>query len=321
MVTFKVEHSMAETISFIKISNLNKTYGLFSKFQALSDINLNIQRGETFGLIGPNGAGKTTLMGCLLGLLKPTSGNILIDNKEVDDISVKAKTGFMPERPNFDAWMIVENFLHYHHMLAQQPAQNAEADVARVLSEVGLEAVVSKRLIRKLSRGMLQRLGLAQLLVGNPEICFLDEPTSGMDPLGMSLMQEMLNRWKQEGKTVIINSHHLDQVEKVCDRVAFIDKGKIGSVEELSPTEKTKQVFVIHWAKPYPSIDRVRKIAQDNNLHCMADIESNSKFLLTNKSEGGKLLRVFIDNDLNIEEAIYERKDLVELFKKDNNIQ
>ncbi len=305
---------MVEEMPFIQINNLSKTYGLFSKFHALTDVNLNIQKGETFGLIGPNGAGKTTLMGCLLGLLKPSAGNVLIDNKIANDISVKAKTGFMPERPNYDAWMIVENFLHYHHMLANQPAKTAQADVARALADVGLEPAVSKKLIRKLSRGMLQRLGLAQLLIGKPELCFLDEPTSGMDPLGMSLVQNLLFRWKREGKTVIINSHHLDQVEKVCDRVAFIENGKIGSVENLVPTAQTKQAFVVRWSKPYPSEELVRRISQENQIECQSMLEESARFLLATKEEGSKLIKAFIKNNTEIEEAVYEHKDLVDLL-------
>lgn len=308
---------MIEQQTFIEINNLSKVYGLFSKFRALDDVNLNIVKGETFGLIGPNGAGKTTLMGCLLGLLRPSTGSMFIDGKSVNDISVKALTGFVPERPNFDAWMIVENFLHYHHMLAQQPEKNAQEDVAQALADVGLQPEIGKRLIRKLSRGMLQRLGLAQLIVGKPQICFLDEPTSGMDPLGMSLVRDLLFRWKREGKTVIINSHHLDQVEKVCDRVAFIQSGKIRSIEELVPTAKSKQAFMIRWGIPVPSSELIVNIAQQNQVECQAIKETSAHFLLADKSESSKLLKAFIQADIQIEEALYEQKDLVELFKKD----
>ena len=110
---------MQQSNTFINVANLTKTYG-FKKFHALDNVSLQINQGEVFGLIGPNGAGKTTLMGCLLGLLKPSAGSVLIDGKSVYDLSVKAITGFVPERPHFDAWMIVENFLHYHHMLAKR---------------------------------------------------------------------------------------------------------------------------------------------------------------------------------------------------------
>ncbi len=302
--------------AFIMAENLTKTYGL-RKFHALDDVNLQISKGEVFGLIGPNGAGKTTLIGCFLGLLKPSAGRVLINGKSVHDITVKEITGFVPERPHFDAWMIVENFLHYHHMLAKQPQSTAKEDVAQALADVGLEPEVGKRLIRKLSRGMLQRLGLAQLLVGKPELCFLDEPTSGMDPLGMSIVRDLLLRWKKEGKTVVINSHHLDQVEKVCDRVAFIQAGKICSIEELKPSEQNKQAFVIHWGQPYSSSDTINKIAQDNMIDCQL-LQDQGRFFVSSRNQGSKLLQDFIAAGLLVEEAVYEHTDLVQLFKNES---
>ena len=120
-------------IPLITVENLTKTYG-WKKFNALDGVNLQIERGEIFGLIGPNGAGKTTLMGCLLGLLKPSSGTISINGKSVHDLSIKAITGFSPERPNFDAWLTVEGFLHYHHTLAKLPANEAMNDITKALS-------------------------------------------------------------------------------------------------------------------------------------------------------------------------------------------
>ncbi len=306
---------MLTELAFIKVENLSKIYGL-RKFHALDNINLQINKGEVFGLIGPNGAGKTTLMGCLLGLLKPSTGSVLINGKSVYDMSVKDITGFVPERPHFDAWMIVENFLHYHHMLANQPESKAKEDVAEALADVGLQPEVGKRLIRKLSRGMLQRLGLAQLIVGKPDLCFLDEPTSGMDPLGMALVKDLLVRWKKEGKTVVINSHHLDQVEKVCDRVAFIEGGKIRSIEELTPTLQTKQIFVVRWGHPFPIYETVSEVAQNNMIEFEL-MEDHGRFWLSSRNIGTKLLQELIAKDVQVEEAMYERKDLVELFKKD----
>jgi len=302
--------------AFIRVENLTKTYG-FRKFHALNDVNLQISKGEVFGLIGPNGAGKTTLMGCLLGLLKPSFGTVLINDKSVHDMAVKEITGFLPERPHFDAWMIVENFLHYHHMLAKQPESTAKEDVAQALAEVGLAPEVGKRLVRKLSRGMLQRLGLAQLIVGKPEICFLDEPTSGMDPLGMALVRDLLLRWKKDGKTVIINSHHLDQVEKVCDRVAFIQGGKICSLEELRPAQQTRQVFVIHWGQPFPADEIINSIVQNNSIECEL-MPEQGRFFMSSRNQGTKLLHDLVMAGVSIEEAVYERKDLVELFRNES---
>jgi ABC-2 type transport system ATP-binding protein len=309
------ENLLVET-AFIKIDNLSKIYGLFKKNRALDSVSLQIKKGEIFGLIGPNGAGKTTLMGCLLGLLKPSAGKVAIDGKSVHDLSVKAITGFIPERPNFDAWMSVKDFLHYHHMLANRPEADAKNDITTTISIVGLEPQVANRQIRKLSRGMLQRLGLAQLLIGKPQLCFLDEPTSGMDPLGMALVRDLLDGWRAQGTTVILNSHHLDQVERSCDRVAFIDKGKIGAIEELRSAHQTKQPFIVKWGQPYPAVDSIKRIAQENHVEVESCQEDSASFLLTNRSQSSPFLSSLLNAGILIEEALYEQKALVELFKK-----
>ncbi len=297
----------------ITVENLTKTYG-WNKFRALDGVNLQIQQGEIFGLIGPNGAGKTTLMGCLLGLLKPTSGTILINGKSVHDLSVKAITGFSPERPNFDAWLTVEGFLHYHHMLAMRPAREATKDVTEAIAAVELEPGVRKRLVRKLSRGMLQRLGLAQVLIGKPQLCFLDEPTSGMDPLGMNLVRNLLTRWKLDGITVVLNSHHLDEVERACDRVAFISKGKIDTIEVLNATTQDRQIFNVRWGKPYPAFELIRQIAQDHHVPLEQEDQEYAKFLIADRSEATSLLKALLGAGVQIEEAVHERKALVNLF-------
>ena len=189
--------------------------------------------------------------------------------------------------------------------------------MAQALEEVGLAPEIGNRPIRKLSRGMLQRLGLAQLLIGKPQLCFLDEPTSGMDPLGMALVRDLLLRWRQEGKTVVINSHHLDQVEKVCDRVAFIQGGKIASVEELRPTEQTKLIFVVRWGSLPPASEAINAIAKDMSIECESSMSSHARFLLTSKTQSTQLLRALIAANVEVEEALYERIDLVELFKNE----
>jgi ABC-2 type transport system ATP-binding protein len=300
-------------ILLITVENLIKTYG-WKKFNALDGINLQIQRGEIFGLIGPNGAGKTTLMGCLLGLLKPTSGTILINGRSVHDLSVKAITGFSPERPNFDAWLTVEGFLHYHHMLAGRPPQEAMKDITNAILAVELEASVRKRLVRKLSRGMLQRLGLAQVLIGKPQLCFLDEPTSGMDPLGMKLVRNLLTTWKSQGVTVVLNSHHLDEVERACDRVALITKGKIDTIEVLNATTQNRQVFMVRWGKPYPSFEMIQQISQEHQVPVQQDEQEYAKFLLADRSEATGILKALLGAGVQIEEAVHERKALVDLF-------
>ena len=299
----------------IEISDLRKTYN-WGKLRALDGINLQIQAGEIFGLIGPNGAGKTTLMGCLLAALNPTSGTILINGLAPDDLAVRKITGFLPERPHFDAWMKVDEFLRYHHMLARQPMENAAKDIEEVLLDVALDPSVAKRYVRQLSRGMLQRLGLAQVLIGRPKLCFLDEPTSGMDPLGMALVRKLLTKWKREGVTVILNSHHLDEVERVCDRVAFIKNGKIEALEQLSLPAMDKLAISVRWSPN--TIGNLTQVITELANQCRAQLDQSddvsAKFSLPDRKSGPQLIRTLVMAGFEIEEATLERKNLHEFF-------
>lgn len=299
----------------IEIENLRKSYN-WGKVRALDGIDLTVHAGEIFGLIGPNGAGKTTLMGCLLSALVPTSGKILINGLAPDDIAVRKITGFLPERPHFDAWMKVDEFLRYHHMLAKRSGTNVKEDIEEVLDAVALEPSVGKRLVRQLSRGMLQRLGLAQVLIGKPKLCFLDEPTSGMDPVGMALVRKLLMKWKREGVTVILNSHHLDEVERVCDRVAFIKGGKIEALEQLSLPAMDKLSISVRWSGSLT--ENLNQIITDLAKQCNSQLEefddTSAKFSLPDRKTGPQLIRNLVMAGIEVEEATLERKNLHDFF-------
>lgn len=308
----------------IEIADLRKTYQR-GKVKALDGVSLSVNKGEVLGLIGPNGAGKTTLMGCLLALLKPSSGSIKINGCAPDDFSTRSVTGFLPERPYFDAWMTARQFLWVQHMLARQPQATIKQDVEAALKMVGLDSEgVADRRVRKFSRGMLQRLGLAQVLIGKPQICFLDEPTSGMDPPGMTLVRNLLVEWKRQGVTVIFNSHHLDEVERVCDRVAFIKGGKIESIEELRGAHN-KRDFIVKWSEA-PDISAgeiIKRCATECNTSLEECGDEFARFTLTDRLAAAKLLRMLVAEGLPVEEAKIERKALSVLFhegtKEDNS--
>jgi len=216
----------------IRIESLTKTYRA-GQVRALDGVSLDIAPGEVLGIIGPNGAGKTTLLGCLLGFLRPDSGRVTIDGHEPDDLAIRAVTGYLPERLTLDRWMSGLDFLAYHHALARLPAAARTAAVQAALARVGLDAEAGSRSIRRYSRGMLQRLGLAQALLGRPRYVFLDEPASGVDPAGVVLFRRLLDEVRSDGTTVVLNSHQLDQVERVCDRVAFVKQGRVEALETL----------------------------------------------------------------------------------------
>jgi ABC-type multidrug transport system ATPase subunit len=219
----------------IRVSAVSKTYGRFggSRTRALDGVSLEVRRGEALGLIGPNGAGKTTLLSCLLGFLRPDAGTITIDGLAPDDLAIRARTGYMPERLGFDRELSGAAFLAHHWRLAGGDPSRTSVEIRSAAVRVGLEPAALSRRLRTYSRGMLQRIGMAQATLGDPSLLFLDEPASGTDPLGVATVRERILEAKGRGATIVLNSHQLPEVEKVCDRVVFIDRGRLAREETL----------------------------------------------------------------------------------------
>ncbi|HTB21581.1 MAG TPA: ABC transporter ATP-binding protein [bacterium] len=218
--------------SMIEGRGLSKTYAR-AKRPALSEVSLRVQAGEILGVIGPNGSGKTTLMGCMLGLLKADQGASFLGGQPVAGIPARRLVGYLPERLGFDPWMKGADFLSYHHALAALPASDRAKDVEAMLLDMGLDRAAWSRPIRGYSRGMLQRLGLAQALIGKPRCLFLDEPTSGMDPDGVLKTRSRIQAFAASGGAVVVNSHQLDQLGKLCHQVLFLKEGRIEATERL----------------------------------------------------------------------------------------
>ncbi len=218
----------------ISVQDVSKTYGrLGRRTRALDCVSLEVRRGETLGLIGPNGAGKTTLLSCLLAFLRPDRGAIRIGGLPPDDLAVRARTGYMPERLGFDRGLTGGAFLAHHWRLAGGDPWETNAEIARAAARVGLEGDVLLRRLRQYSRGMLQRIGVAQAMLRDPELLFLDEPASGTDPLGVAVVRDRILEAKARGATIVLNSHQLPEVERVCDRVVFIDGGRLTQAQTL----------------------------------------------------------------------------------------
>ena len=231
----------------IVVEGLTKTYRGGS-VRALDNVSLTIASGETLGVIGPNGAGKTTLLGCLLGFLRPDAGRIEVEGHAPDDLAVRAMTGYLPERLVLDRWMNGLDFLRHHHALAGLPAAGRAAECAAALERVGLEPAAGRQRIGRYSRGMLQRLAFAQALLGSPRLLFLDEPISGVDPAGVLLFRRLLAELSQGGVTVLVNSHQLAEVERVCTRVVFVQKGRIDAIETLQAGAEHARVLRVRLA-------------------------------------------------------------------------
>jgi ABC-2 type transport system ATP-binding protein len=201
--------------------------------RALESLDLRIEAGQVFGFLGPNGAGKTTSVKMLLNLVAPTSGDGCLLGSPFGDPTVRARIGFLPEHFNFHDWLRATEFLGLHADLYQMPKERARVRIQELLELVGLADHARKKL-GAFSKGMLQRIGLAQALLNDPELVILDEPTSGLDPVGRRLVRDIIRELKAKGTTVFLNSHLLSEVEVTCDRVAFIKHGEVISTSPLN---------------------------------------------------------------------------------------
>lgn len=230
----------------IEILGLAKTYtvGFWRKRpkRALQPLHLSVEEGEIFGFLGPNGAGKTTTLKILMGLVFPTSGNARIMGREWTDPEVKAQIGFLPEQPYFYDYLTAHELLDYYGQLSGLPDKGRRQRIGEVLERVGLTDVKGVQL-RKFSKGMLQRAGIAQAILHDPKLVFFDEPMSGLDPLGRREVRDLMEQLKHEGKTVFFSTHILSDAEALCDRVAIIHKGELrgtGTVQELTSNVQGK---------------------------------------------------------------------------------
>jgi len=220
----------------IEISGLTKEYrtGFWGNRvkRALSSLELQVEQGEVFGLLGPNGAGKTTTLKILFRLVFPTSGTAQILGKALNDTSMHQRVGYLPENPYFYDHLSPEELLHYSGRLFGLGGDVLRQRVDQLLERVGLTA--SRRVpLRRFSKGMVQRAGIAQALINDPDVVFLDEPMSGLDPLGRREVRDLVLQLREEGKTVFFSTHILSDAEALCDRVAILNGGQLQGCGEL----------------------------------------------------------------------------------------
>ncbi len=234
----------------IEILGLEKTYniGFWRKRpkRALHPLNLAIEDGEIFGFLGPNGAGKTTTLKMLMGLVFPSAGSARILGMDLHDPRMKAQIGFLPEQPYFYDYLTARELLRYYGQLSGVDARQLSSKVEEVLEKVGLRHSMNVQL-RKFSKGMLQRAGIAQAILHDPKVVFLDEPMSGLDPMGRREVRTLIEELKRDGKTVFFSTHILSDAEALCDRVAVINLGQlrgVGAVADLTSGVKGKVEIV-----------------------------------------------------------------------------
>ena len=221
----------------IEINNLTKDYEVGfvrkRKVRALDGLSLAIEGGQIFGFLGANGAGKTTTLKILMRLIFPTAGTARILGHDIQNISVHRRIGYLPENPYFYDYLTAREFLDYCAQLFGLDSSKRKARTADLLARVGLDEKRWDTQLRKFSKGMLQRVGLAQSIVNDPEIVFLDEPMSGLDPIGRREVRDLIAALRREGKTVFMCSHILSDIEVLCDRVAILRAGKLAHVGRL----------------------------------------------------------------------------------------
>ena len=229
----------------VSVENLTKSYG-FQK--AVDNISFKVNTGEIVGFLGPNGAGKTTTMNVLLGFVNATSGAAFLFGVDVREPIARQRIGYLPELTYYYKFLTAEELLRFYARIFGIPRAEADRRIDQLLKLVELESA-RKRPIKTYSKGMQQRVGLAQALINNPDLLILDEPTSGLDPLGRMKVREIIQRLKNEGKTVFFSSHELGEVETVCDRVAIINQGELkveGRVADLVEQHQAnlEQIFL-----------------------------------------------------------------------------
>ena len=289
----------------IEIIDLTKDYevGFLKKrrVRALDQLNLEVHRGEIFGFLGPNGAGKTTTLKLLMRLIYPTQGSARILGHPVDDVSTRSRLGYLPENPYFYDYLSGRELLEYTAALFGVPAAQARLRGKELLGLVGLDQDRANRQLRKYSKGMLQRIGIAQALVNDPEIVFMDEPMSGLDPIGRREVRDLLLSLRSQGKTVFFSSHILSDVEALCDRAAILSAGKLvrcGTVQELTGIDDPAVEIVAVGIDP-SSLDRFAQTvsslqsatATPNGVHLVLGDESEiDDTLALIRNCGGKLV-------------------------------
>lgn len=231
----------------IETRNLTKVYRDFwgrPKVRALKALDLEVRRGEIFGLLGPNGSGKTTTIKLILGLLFPTSGEALVFGQDATDVSKNERIGYLPEESYLYKFLNAEETLDFYGRLFDMPIQERRARIDHLIDMVGLDWA-KRRQLKEYSKGMTRRIGLAQALINDPELIVLDEPTTGLDPIGTRDMKDLIIDLREQGKTVLMCSHLLADVQDVCDRIAILHQGdlkELGRVDSLLRVSEETQI-------------------------------------------------------------------------------
>jgi len=289
-------------MTIVEIENLTKDYEIGfwrkRKVRALDGLSLSVEAGEIFGFLGANGAGKTTTLKLLMRLTFPTAGKARILGSDIDNVAMHQRIGYLPENPYFYDYLTAREFLEYCAELFGQPRKLRKQQAEDLLSRVHLDEKRWNTQLRKFSKGMLQRVGLAQALINDPEIVFLDEPMSGLDPIGRREVRDLIASLRQTGKTVFMCSHILSDIEVLCDRVAILKKGKLAHLGHLNDLRQqsgdTSLVEIV--------------VTGTNVQSLLAQLPDSEKFAVT-ETAGGLNVQVSEERDVDAVIAALRKVD------------
>jgi ABC-2 type transport system ATP-binding protein len=277
----------AESDVIIETRSLSKVYRDFwgrAKVHALKALDLEVRRGEIFGLLGPNGSGKSTTIKLLLGLLFPTGGQALVFGKDASDVGKNERIGYLPEESYLYKFLNAVETLDFYGRLFDMPADARQKRVDELITMVGLDWA-KRRQLKEYSKGMTRRIGLAQALINDPELVVLDEPTTGLDPIGTREMKDLILGLRDEGKTVLLCSHLLPDIQDVCDRIAILHQGELkelGRIDSLLTVQDTTQV-------------QAQGLSKDAEEEIRAVIEKHGGKLLGMENPTTTLEELFLD--------------------------
>lgn len=297
----------------IEIQNLTKIYSPGNpkkEVKALNNFSISIPQGSIFGLLGPNGAGKTTLVKILLGITFPTEGNIKLLNEEKFDYHVKSKIGYLPENHKFPAYLSGEEVLKFYGRLSGCDDGQLKVKIDELFEMMNLTKWKRAK-VRTYSKGMMQRLGLAQSLINDPQLIFLDEPTDGVDPIGRKEIRDILLGLKEQNKTIFINSHLLSEVELISDRVGILNKGNLikdCTVKELTTNSEEYDVVVdkeLETILPFDLINKFNVVKSGEGKYSAKVIETMNI---------NELVDAIRNNDITLKEISLKKKSLEDVF-------
>jgi ABC-2 type transport system ATP-binding protein len=293
-------------VAVIETRDLRKAYG---PIEALKGVSIRVEPGEIYGLLGQNGAGKSTLLKILLGIVRKSAGDAELLGAPAGTVSVRAKVGYLPEDHQFPGYHSAFSLMDFYGQLYGLSRNERRARIPEVLEIVGIRDRMDNR-IRTYSKGMKQRLGIAQAIFHNPEVVFLDEPTDGVDPVGRREIRDLMSRLKGEGKTVFLNSHLLGEVELICDRVAILSKGELAKQGTVAELTKQENRFVIGLApgQTFPTDDATKL---GYAVHAAGDFV---EVALADGQSIDPVLAALAARGLNLRHLVAKKQTLEEVF-------